>query len=119
MKNLLTQRVVSKYPRLRQRVVKLPYENFYFEENNNFDINNHLKISELKPIPGSTEVNENQILDRLGELYSDSNVLDKNFSPWFYEYVKDFEGNKSALLYKFHHVLSDGVGLLGTLMHIV
>ena len=92
-------------PRLRQRVQPSPGNLGapYWQDDPNFDINHHVRHIAL-PQPGSMR----QLLD-LATLFN-GDPFDRTRPPWQFLVVDGLEGGKGALIYKFHHTITDGEG---------
>jgi WS/DGAT/MGAT family acyltransferase len=101
------QRLVERVPRLKERVVEptLPLVAPVWSPDPNFELDYHLQRVGL---PGNGTMAE---LEHLAAQFA-SRPLDPQRPPWEALLVDGLEGGRSAYLFKPHHSLSDGLGLL-------
>ncbi|MDT5079574.1 MAG: diacylglycerol O-acyltransferase / wax synthase [Mycobacterium sp.] len=101
------QRLVERVPRLKERVVEpaLPLVAPAWSPDPNFELAYHLQRVRL---PGDGTMVE---LERLAAQFA-SRPLDPQRPPWEALLVDGLEGGRAAYLFKPHHSLSDGLGLL-------
>jgi WS/DGAT/MGAT family acyltransferase len=101
------QRLVERVPRLKDRVVEpsLPLVAPAWSPDPNFELDYHLQRVGL---PGDGTMAE---LERLAAQFA-SRPLDSERPPWEALLVDGLEGGRAAYLFKPHHSLSDGLGLL-------
>jgi WS/DGAT/MGAT family acyltransferase len=108
------RRLADRFPRLCERVVEppMPLVQPVWSGVEEFDVDLHLRMVELKP--GSTE---RDLLDFCEELMTQP--LDMTRPPWEGILVTGFDEGRAAYLFRFHHSLTDGTGLiqLMTLAH--
>ena len=105
---------VTAVPRLRQRLVDVPFGcgRPVWIDDPSFDIGHHLR-SVGCPAPGD----ENALLEVVAE------TIGRRLPPerplWSATLVTGMTDNRSALVVVFHHVLTDGIGGLAVLAHLV
>lgn len=101
------------FDRFRQRVVpaRAPLTTPAWELDPHFDIRSHLHHVAL-PAPGG----QAQLHDLLGDLMSQS--LDMARPLWHFYLVDNFEGG-SAIIYRMHHCVADGIALVRVLLSLV
>ncbi len=92
-------------PRLRQRVVANPIGPPSWRYDRDFDLDHHVRHVAL-PAPGS----DRQLLDLAADLFEDP--FDPARPLWTFLVVQGLSGGRGALLSKFHHTITDGVGAL-------
>jgi diacylglycerol O-acyltransferase len=99
------ERAVAVIPRLRQRVQPSPVSLSppTWVDDPCFDLAYHVRHVAL-PAPGSLR----QLYDLATLVASDA--LDRNRPLWEYVLVDGVEGDKSALIQKMHHTITDGEG---------
>ena len=92
-------------PRFRKLVVPVPLHLAHptWEDDPNFDLREHLHHVELDA-PGS----EDQLRALASEIGDES--FDFRRSPWAVYVVDGVGGDRSAVILKFHHCISDGIG---------
>jgi len=108
LKRTLEERFL-RFRRFRQRVVEKG-DKCYWEEDPNFDLDNHLHRIAL---PGQASKKE------LQELASDFNstALDFRRPLWQIHYIDNFNGG-CALLIRIHHCIADGISLVRVLLSL-
>ncbi|NUM56516.1 MAG: DUF1298 domain-containing protein [Candidatus Hydrogenedentes bacterium] len=96
---------VQNLPRFRQRPVFVPLNLAYptWEYDPDFAFANHVDHVRLDP-PGSWE----QVLAATADFHSVALPTDRPY--WFARLLTGLEGNQSAILFKVHHAVMDGVG---------
>lgn len=92
-------------PRLRQRVVVNPIGPPSWRDDRDFDLDHHVRHVAL-PSPGS----DRQLLDLAADLFEDT--FDPARPLWTFLVVEGLSDGRSALLAKFHHTITDGVGAI-------
>lgn len=96
---------LHRLPSFRKIIVRVPFNLAHptWESDPDFDLLEHLYHVELEP-PGSE--------DQLRELTSEIHDIRFDFgrSPWAVYVVNGVEGDRSAVIIKFHHCMSDGIG---------
>mmetsp|Transcript_9216 Transcript_9216/g.9183 ORF Transcript_9216/g.9183 Transcript_9216/m.9183 type:complete len:387 (-) Transcript_9216:20-1180(-) len=82
----------------------------YWKKETNFSIHNHLKYY--------TEQVKTQ--DELYKIFEENLTKDfpKELSPWQVLFVQEFREDKSAIILKSHHSLSDGLALVSLLLNL-
>lgn len=107
-------RAVIAIPRLRERVVEplLPLTDPVWSPDPAFNLDLHVHRARL-PEPGG----ERELFEFIESQFH--RPLDRARPPWEATLVTGLEGGRAAYLFKFHHSLSDGLGLvqLLTLAH--
>lgn len=108
LKRTLEERFL-RFRRFRQRVVEKG-DKCYWEDDPNFDLDNHLHRIAL---PGQASKKE------LQELASDFNstALDFRRPLWQIHYIDNFNGG-CALLIRIHHCIADGISLVRVLLSL-
>lgn len=106
-----------KYPRFKQCAV-VDAAGASWLNDPNFDIANHLVIEKLpKTKSGKSAGREQDALQqRLGELTMQP--LDKSHPLWQMHLVEHYKGG-SALLFRFHHCIADGIALVSVVQTLV
>ena len=104
--DLLRERLVT-HRRFRSRVVR-DATGYYWEEVDDFDLNDHLLRTKL---PGRGTVSD---LKRfVGEIASES--LDESKPLWQMQLIDNYAG-RQALVVRIHHCIADGIALIGVLL---
>lgn len=100
----LSRRILA-LPRFRQIPVRVPLNLAYptWEYDPRFNFADHVEYQRLDS-PGTWQ----QLLDLASRLYAIRLPGDR--PPWFIYLIGGLEGNRSALLVKVHHAITDGVG---------
>jgi WS/DGAT/MGAT family acyltransferase len=98
-------RAVAEVPRLRERVTPTPgpLSAPAWRPDREFDLSYHIRNLRL-PAPGTMR----QLLDLAALLYQDP--YDRTRPLWLFYLIDGLEGGRSALLWKFHHAITDGIG---------
>jgi WS/DGAT/MGAT family acyltransferase len=101
------QRLIERVPRLRERVVEpsLPLVTPAWSPDPHFELDYHLQRVAL---PGDGSMAELQLM----AAQFAARPLDPQRPPWESLLVDGLEGGRAAYLFKPHHSLSDGLGLL-------
>ena len=101
-------RMVEAVPRLRQRVVDAPFDLALprWEEDPTFDLAFHVRRYAL-PEEAAGESDEGALFQRLGPIYE--RPFDRTRPLW--ELIEiDRPGGRSAIFFRLHHAVADGVG---------
>jgi diacylglycerol O-acyltransferase len=100
-------RATRHIPRLRERVVEphLPLVQPAWSLDLHFDLDHHVQRMRLHE-PGD----HRQLLDLCEAVFK--RPLDRARPPWESILVTGLEGGRSAFLFKFHHSMADGLGLM-------
>ena len=103
-------RALHVVPRLRQRVVEVPFHLGLPEwvEDPHFDRKYHLRQLSL-PAPGT----QRQLLDLVAQILA--TPLDRERPLWEAHWIDGVEGTRAALFFKMHHCMVDGVGSVAIL----
>jgi diacylglycerol O-acyltransferase / wax synthase len=100
---VVEEKMVSQYPRFRQRVADTFGRTPAFEEDPNFEIGNHLHRIAL-PAPGDEAVLRETLADLIGP------PLDPT-KPLWHAYLIEGADGSSAMLWRIHHSIADGIAL--------
>ena len=106
LRDLLGTRLVT-HRRFRSRVVR-DATGYYWQEIDDFDLNDHLVRSKL---PGRGTVSD--LKKFVGELAS--RPLDESKPLWQMQLVDNYAGGQ-ALVVRIHHCIADGIALIGVLL---
>ncbi len=96
---------VATVPRLRERAVA-GFGRFsppVWRPDPEFDLDYHIRRVALAS-PGS----ERQLLDLIAAIYQDP--YDRTRPLWIFHIIEGLEGGRSALVWKIHHTVADGIG---------
>ena len=98
-------RAVAEVPRLRERVTPMlgRLAPPMWRPDAEFDLSYHVRKLGL-PEPGTMR----QLLDMVSTLYQDP--YDRTRPLWVFYLIDGLERGRSALLWKFHHAITDGIG---------
>jgi hypothetical protein len=98
-------RAVAEVPRLRERVTPTlgRWTPPVWRPDAEFDLAYHVRKLRLAE-PGTMR----QLLDMVSNLYQDP--YDRTRPLWVFYLIDGVEGGRSALLWKFHHAITDGIG---------
>lgn len=108
--NLLTERLIARYPRFSQRIVDAGYT-AWWEDVDDFDLNDHITRSALQSPGGMTELQT-----YVGEVASMPLSLEQ--PPWEVHFVDDFRRSGSAIVIRIHHCVADGIALARLLLSL-
>lgn len=111
VRDVIRERLISRYPRFSQRVARGPLGTFRWERDRDFDLDHHLHHVEL-PVPGDRDTLGAVVAERL------STPLDPARPLWEMLLVDGFEGG-SAILARMHHAIADGLALVQVLLSTV
>jgi diacylglycerol O-acyltransferase len=97
-------------PRYRQRVLFAPYNltHPFWEFDPDFSIHNHIRRVKLEP-PGTDQ----QLSELSGQVFTP--LMDRNKPLWDLTVVEGLENERSALIWRVHHSLVDGIAGVGLL----
>ena len=98
-----------RFRRFRQRVHEDP-TGAYWEDDEHFDLDLHLRRHKLKRPAGQA-----QLQDFVATLASKR--LDPAKPLWQFHLVEDYEGG-SAIVVRIHHCIADGIALIGVLLSL-
>lgn len=108
--DLLDRRLISEFPRFRQRIADPLGRGPSFEDDPSFDLDNHLHLISLEP-PGDRAT----LQALVGELITPALEPDK---PLWHAYLIDgFEGG-AAMLWRIHHCIADGIALARVMLSV-
>lgn len=101
------ERLTRLVPRLRERVIepRVPLVQPSWSTDPHFELDNHLQRLSL-PAPGTHA----ELIELCESLHK--KPLDRARPPWESTLVTGLDGGRSALLFKFHHCMADGTGLM-------
>ena len=101
------ERITRLVPRLRERIVEphVPLVQPAWSTDPHFDIRHHVRRTSL-PAPGTHQ----QLIELCEDLHQ--RPLDRARPPWESTLVTGLAGGRSGLLFKFHHSMADGLGLM-------
>jgi diacylglycerol O-acyltransferase len=107
---VLEQRMVTRFPRFRQRVADSLGRGPAFEDDPSFDLDNHLHRLVL-PAPG----------DRAALQATVSDLVTPSLEPdrplWHAYLIEGYEGG-AAVLWRIHHCIADGIALARVMLSI-
>lgn len=91
-------------PRYRQRLIEVPFNvaHAMMEDDPEFSMDNHVFRHEIED-----DVSEDDALAEMMEIYQ--TPLDRAHPLWQLHVFENLEGNRTALVWKVHHCLVDGV----------
>ena len=101
------ERAVRRIPRLRDRVVApaVPLTEPHWSPDPDFDLERHVAQVSL-----SGQATERELLDCVEEIFG--RRFDPTRPPWLATLVTGLKGGRAAYLFKMHHSLTDGMGLV-------
>ena len=110
VKGIISRRIVDQFPRFRRRVGDPLGRPPRFEDDSEFDIEQHLHRLAL-PAPGDQAA--------LQELVSDliTPPLDPT-RPLWHAYLIEGYGNGCAILFRIHHCIADGIALARVMLSL-
>ncbi len=104
VQRMLEERIVSHFPRFRQRIAGgSPLEGPAWEDDPNFDMRSHVHRLVL-PAPGDDAA----LQDLMGDLMSAQ--MDRN-KPLWHAYLVEGYGSGCAIVMRMHHCIADGIAL--------
>lgn len=106
-------RMVRRWRRFRQRVreSRMPLRGPYWEDDPNYDIENHIYRVGL-PSPGDDAALK-EMIDKLA-----STPLDRSKPLWEFHLIDNLAGGGSFLVVRLHHAIADGIALMSVLMSL-
>ncbi len=107
---LLEERLVRRFPRFCQRVADPLGRRPAFEDDPTFELSNHLHRLAL-PGPGD----RGALAELVGDLIDPP--LDPNRPLWHVYLIEGYEGG-SAVLWRIHHCIADGIALSRVLLSV-
>ena len=112
VREIVSARLVARYPRFRQRVVQShrPGGTPYWEDDPNFDEDLHFHHLAL-PAPGDRATLQELVGDLMAE------PLDRN-KPLWANYMIDGYGNGAAMYVRMHHCIADGIALARVMLSL-
>lgn len=111
-KQTVDERVLSRFPRFKQRIVQagFPFSSPHWERDPNFDIESHIHRIAL-PQPADQGALEDFVSSMM------SMPLDFNKPPWHFYVIEDYQGG-SAIFSRLHHSIADGIALMQVLLSL-
>jgi diacylglycerol O-acyltransferase / wax synthase len=109
-REILEHRLVDEFPRFRQRVAEPFGRPPRFEDDAEFDVDQHLHRLAL-PAPGNRAALEELISDLI------TPPLDPTRPLWHVYLIEGF-GEGSALLFRIHHCIADGIALARVMLSL-
>jgi WS/DGAT/MGAT family acyltransferase len=103
VREVVVGKMVEQYPRFRQRVADPLGRTPAFEDEPHFDVDNHLHRIAL-PAPGDEAALQETVADLIGP------PLDPT-KPLWHAYLLEAPDGTSALLWRIHHSIADGIAL--------
>ncbi len=105
VRETIRQRLVSRFPRFRQRVVegRAPLSGPHWEDDPRFDLDLHLHRVAL-PAPGDRAALQAFVADLM------ASPLDRSKPLWQFQLVDGY-GDGAALVGRIHHCIADGIAL--------
>lgn len=103
VREVVVGKMVEQYPRFRQRVADSLGRTPAFEDEPQFDVDNHLHRIAL-PAPGDEAALRETVADLIGP------PLDPT-KPLWHAYLIEAPDGTSALLWRIHHSIADGIAL--------
>jgi len=103
VKGVISRRIVDQFPRFRRRVGDPLGRPPRFEDDSEFDIEQHLHRLAL-PAPGDQAALQDLVSDLI------TPPLDPT-RPLWHAYLIDGYGNGCAILFRIHHCIADGIAL--------
>jgi diacylglycerol O-acyltransferase len=107
---IMRSRLTARFPRFRQRVVDQLGRAPAFEDDPFFDLDNHLHRRVL-PDPGDQAALEALVSDLI------TPPLDPGKPLWHAYLIENYEGG-SAMLWRIHHCIADGIALAEVMLSI-
>lgn len=108
--DVLRRRLVDRFPRFSEVVVERTARGPAFEPHRAFDLDNHLHRVAL-PAPGDRAALEELVDDLI------AGQLDPGRPLWHAHLIEGYEGG-SAVLWRIHHCIADGIALARLLLSI-
>ena len=113
LRQLVAERGVRYYPRLKNRVVYASDEPYW--DPVDFRIENHVKLASLRD-PYAL-IDETQFREYLHQILG--RPLDENLPMWEFHLIQNYQVNQSAIIFRIHHCYADGLALVGFLLDLV
>ena len=105
---MLDERIVSRFPRFRRRVVESALEGPAWQDDPHFDLRSHVHRIAL-PAPGD----DSALQELVGDLMSAA--IDRT-RPLWHAYLVDGYGEGCAVVMRMHHCIADGIALARVMM---
>ena len=109
LKRAVKQRFLA-YPRFRQKVVDSASGGAFWEDDADFDLNWHVRLSALPGRAGKRELE--RFVSQLA-----STPLDKTKPLWQFHLVESYNGG-SAVIIRIHHCYADGMALVQVILSL-
>lgn len=114
MERLMGEPGAYRFPRFARRIVQKGGRP-HWQDDPNFDITQH--IFNVPELPGGPPNTKEKLQDYVGSLAN--KPLPPDRSPWQVHVIPEFGGDGSALVVRIHHVMGDGIGLIGVLFALM
>lgn len=109
LRTLISERVLDRFPRFRQRAVE-DHGTYFWESVEDFDLEQHLHPVRLAPPAGREELQE----------FTSGLIswpLDRDRPLWDLYLVENY-GSGCAIVFRIHHAIADGIALARMLMSL-
>ena len=83
-----------------------------------FDLDHHLRTIRIEPSRGRRPKADGPELNRLATMFI-NDPFDRTRPLWQFQLVTGLAGDRAALLGKFHHSISDGMGMIRLAAHLL
>jgi diacylglycerol O-acyltransferase / wax synthase len=110
VREVFARRIVDEFPRFRRRVVDSVAGRPRFEDDPEFDIDQHLHLLAL-PAPGDREALQDLVSDLI------TPPLDSTRPLWHAYLIEGYEGG-CAVLFRIHHCIADGIALARVMLSL-
>lgn len=110
VRTLLRERVIGRFPRFSQRVIEHG-TSVWWEDDENFDLENHLHHATLAAPGGRAELGRYASATLHKELPRDRPL-------WELHLLDGYHGGGSALVARIHHCIADGVALMRVMLSL-
>ena len=110
LQDIVLIRMLPHHPRLKMHVSLTKKGRCYWEDDQGYDPVRH---SYVDPKYKNVHVTKSILQTYMGEIYNRS--FEDGHSPYEFILIPTYEKNQSAIIIRCHHVLADGMGLLGML----
>lgn len=106
MVTVLESEIIPKHPKMTKYVVS-GVSKLYWKTEDDFKAEEHVWTY---PQHSGTEMNKAELDQLIGQYYNRD--FPKNRSPYEFIVVENFENGQSAVIFRFHHSLADGIGFI-------
>lgn len=105
VKKVMAEQFVAKHPRFKECLVRRNCLWHYYENEPDFDINNHVFEGSL-PAPANHQV----LQEHMSRMFKQQ--INPRHPLWEMHVYNNYEGNRTVCLLRVHHCLGDGIGLM-------